>query len=213
MSTIEDFKNAPVGATATRDGGLLAIKIGDGERCWLTPVGTYLDDEELMILGYTLDPSAPTTAREALDMAWELAHPVKEGQILPTGARYLQVTSFGLKEYTAERGFRIAPAYVTTIRTVEPLPLPDPKPDWIDAPAVLARLDEWDRDKLDVFTPAHGREGRWARVGTEWTFHWDELTDVTPLYPLAEGTLNGTEAPKGYTPSNSMGLKNEETGA
>ena len=187
MSTIEDFKNAPVGATATRDGGLLAIKIGDGERCWLTPVGTYLDDEELMILGYTLDPSAPTTAREALDMAWELAHPVKEGQILPTGARYLQVTSFGLKEYTAERGFRIAPAYVTTIRTVEPLPLPDPKPDWIDAPAVLAVHEShtkpsiwgkhWDQETLSEF---------YQSALTAETAHWSELHDVTPLYPEGE---------------------------
>lgn len=175
MNTIEDFKNAPFAATATRDDGLLAIKIGDGERRWLTPLGTYLYDDELAILDYTLHAPAPTTAREALDLAWELAHEAKEGQVVPKGTRFLEVTGTGLKEYTAQTDFKSSPEFAH-IRTFNPLP--DPEPDWLDAPAVIATTIGNDNHR----TFMNVGNSRWRTIG-EKSYHWNELTDVTPLYP------------------------------
>lgn len=185
MSTIEYFKNAPVGATATHNpSGGRAMKTDDVERRWMLPNGLDASDEEMEQLGYTLDQPAPTTAREALDLAWELAHPVKEGQVLPEGTRYMTASNSGVKEYTAPCDVIIRSEYAMVTRTVEPLPVPEP--DWLDAPAVIAHVEDHNLQGTAVFSPAHGREGRWARVGAVWTFHWDELRDVTPLYPKGQ---------------------------
>ena len=54
MSTFEDFKNAPVGATATHADGSRAMKIE--EWVWVAEDRTYYDDKEMVLLGYTLDP-------------------------------------------------------------------------------------------------------------------------------------------------------------
>ena len=114
------------------------MKTDDDEWSWLAPTDTHYDAEQMEDWGYTLDPSAPTTVREALDLAWELAHPVREGHVIPVGVwlvdrRYNKTTvekntffNISVDEWGAKN-----------IRTLEPLP--DPKPDWIDAPAVLAR--------------------------------------------------------------------------
>ena len=56
MSTIEDFKNAPVGATATYGRVGRAMKLGDGEQRWILKNGRYVDDKEMEFWGYTLDP-------------------------------------------------------------------------------------------------------------------------------------------------------------
>lgn len=45
--------------------------------------------------GYGAHPR-PRTAREALDLAWELAHPVEAGQTLPDGTRFLMRDEYGL---------------------------------------------------------------------------------------------------------------------
>ena len=135
--------------------------------------------------GYTLDVPAPMTAREALDLAWALGHEVSLGQVIPEGARYLTYSNSEVKEHTAQHDVKIRFPHATVIRTVEPLP--DPEPDWIDAPAVLASVD--DHDELGerikgVFYPVIAN--RWTRAGTNWTFHWNELRDVTPLYPKGQ---------------------------
>ena len=187
MSTIEDFKNAPIGATAIRKDRLMAIKIGDGERYWLTPVGTYLDDEEMMILGYTLKQIIPTTAHEALDLAWDFAHEVKPGQVIPKGTRFLEVTGTGLKEYTAQTDFKISPVVAPRIRTLEPLP--EPEPDWIDAPAVMARVHNWHScADPQVFTryDFEGEPSKWVCNEEKTEFNWIDLVDVTPLYPKGQ---------------------------
>ena len=181
MSTVEDFENAPVGATATRADGHRAMKIDDGEQRWIIRTGLYMDDEELMILGYTLKPPAPTTAREALDLAWDLAHEVKEGQVIPKGAQYLEYYSSGMEEYTAGCDFKITPALAPLVRTLEPLP--DPEPDWIDAPAVLAYgpatnlLQVWVKDNQDT--------GYYKTI-TNRSVHYVALNDATPLYPKGQ---------------------------
>lgn len=184
MSTIKDFENAPVGATATHKvTGSRAMKINDGGQYWITPRRDYLSDEDMGLRGFTLDPSAPVTASEALDLAWELAHEVKPGQVIPADTRFLQNSSSGLGEHTAELDITITPAFAIDIRTF--VPLPDPEPDWLDAPAVLASHPLCaDTEPIGLWIPASG-EGMW-----EWPFqqgefkaHWSELEDVTPLYP------------------------------
>lgn len=190
MSTVEDFEKAPVGAIATHDDGSKAMKMGDIERRWVTSNGVHLDDEEVEHRGYTRDPlwPAPATAREALGLAWELAYPVKDGQVIPDGTQYLEFCISGLRGNTAMCDFVTIPGRAP-IRTLDPLPvpLPVPLPDWLDAPAVLAHVDDHNLQQPAVFTPT-GAPGRWSTAGTEWTYHWSELRDVTPLYP------NGQEA-------------------
>ena len=122
---------------------------------------------------------APKTAWEALDLAWDLAHPVKEGQVIPKGTRYLEVTLSGLRERTASGDRKITPE-LATVRTLDPLP--DPEPDWLDAPAVLAtHKDSHDRLSPSVWTRDPIDSDRW--VTGPFSAHWSELTDVTPLYP------------------------------
>lgn len=181
MNTIKDFEKAPVGATATHKvSGSRAMKINDGDQYWITPMGNYLSDEEMGLRGFTLDPTAPATAREALDLAWELAYEVKPGQVIPQGTQFLQGFSSGLGEYTAERDFEITPAYVSDIRTLDPLPIPEP--DWLDAPAVLATMDCCLGQ--DVWVPS--TSGNWKCADHGCDCHWSELENVTPLYPKEE---------------------------
>lgn len=181
MSTVEDFKNAPVGATAThKTMGIRVMKVNDGDQYWIVQSGGYLSDEEVALRDFALDLLAPSTAREALDIAWELAHEVKPGQVIPEGNQYLEVTQFGLKEYTAQRDSELALSYVPVVRTVEPLP--EPKPDWIDAPAVLAETSMCPDRK--VWVPESG--GVWKCSCCRDELHWCDLVDVTPLYPKGQ---------------------------
>ena len=185
MIKIEDFKNTPVGETATRDLRNWVMKADNGEPRWIIRTGLYMDNEEIERQGYALKPPAPESAREALALAWELAHPVKEGQTIPKGTRYLEAHNSGLGEYTAHLDFKISPELAPTTRTLDPLP--DPKPDWIDAPAVLAVHEShtkpsiwgkhWDQETLSEF---------YQSALTAETAHWSELHDVTPLYPKGQ---------------------------
>ena len=178
MSTVEDFENAPSEATATHKvTGSRAVKIVDD--CWLLSNGFYVDDEEME--NYTLDTPAPTTAREALALAWDLAHEVKEGQVIPRGTQYLEFNGYGVRQCTASRDMKVSPGLVPLCRTLEPLP--DPEPDWLDAPAVIAHVDAPNVQPTSVFVPTGTHPDRWGRFDSEWTFHWNELRDVIPLYP------------------------------
>ena len=183
MIKIEDFENAPVGATATRADGHRAMKINDGVRGWIAPKDSYLSDKGMAHFGYTLDPTVPATAREALDMglnvAWDLAHEVKEGQVIPEGAWLVERRD---NKITVEKNtffdITVDEWGAENIRTVEPLP--DPKPDWLNAPAVLAYgpatnlLQVWVKDNQDT--------GYYKTI-TNRSVHYVALNDVTPLYP------------------------------
>ena len=181
MSTIEDFENAPVGATATRNTtGSRAVKTYEDKWSWVPLNGFYSEDTEMAKQGCTLDPPAPTTAREALDLAWELAHPVKEGQIIPKGTRYLQRVEGDLREYTEYRDTAISKGRSILVRTLD-LP-PDPLPDWLDAPAVIA-TPGWGPDR-EVWVPKSG--GYWKCPCCRTDSHWTDLRDVIPLYPKGQ---------------------------
>lgn len=125
MSTIEDFENAPVGATATH-GGSRAMKMDGPKRYWVLQNGLRLNDKEMEHWDYTLDPFnrvSPTTAREALDLAWELAHPVKEGQTIPDATRLVLRDDYGLlREDEVIGGWRHLTPPTDNIRTLDPIP-------------------------------------------------------------------------------------------
>ena len=177
MNTIEDFKNAPVGATATHALASRAMKTNNGDGGWVTPSGNYFSDEGMVNWGYTLDRPAPTTAREALDLAWELAHEVKSGQHIPEGTHLLDHPDHdNLSAYTTKVGFIVNAQEALSIRTLEPLP--DPEPDWVDAPAVLATTVDNDNHRTFV----NVGNNRWRTIG-EKSYTWTDLTNVTPLYP------------------------------
>ena len=181
MNTIEDFKNAPVGATATHALASRAMKTNNGDGGWVTPSGNYFSDEGMVNWGYTLDRPAPTTAREALDLAWELAHEVKSGQHIPEGTHLLDHPDHdNLSAYATLVGFTITARESLSIRTLEPLP--DPEPDWLDAPAVLAATSMCPEQK--VWIPESG--GVWKCSCCRDELHWYELVDVTPLYPKGD---------------------------
>lgn len=180
MSTIEDFRNAPVGTTATHHNGSRAMKIDGIERCWILKEGVYFSDEQMEYWCWNLDPAptVPTTAREALELAWELAHEVKGGQVIPEGARYLTSSGSGVKEYTAQHDVKIRSSHATVIRTVDPLP--EPLPDWLDAPAVLATCG---CRGIELWHPHESKDGLWASSARGEYALWSTLRDVTPLYP------------------------------
>ena len=182
MSTVEDFENAPVGATAIHPLGSRAMRVDAVAPSWIAQNVVYLDDGEMVHEGYALEPLAPTAAREALDLAWVLAHEVKPGQVIPEGARYLRLRDGEINAYTAIHNVKIRSSHATVTRTLDPLP--DPEPDWIDAPAVIAVHDSytkpsiwskhWDQERLAEY---------YQSALTAGSAHWSELRDVTPLYP------------------------------
>lgn len=179
MSTIEDFKNAPIGATASStETNARYIKSSDR---WLLFDGRgdwRVDEYDLESEGFMLDPTDPTTAREALDLAWNLAHEVKAGQVIPAGTRYLERRNSELREYIAFHDMNPKSGVREWVRTLDPIP--DPEPDWLNAPAVLANDH---RDRLVIFFPVADRDKYWQSAQTGIHYHWSYLTNVTPLYP------------------------------
>ena len=185
MSTIEDFRNAPVGATATHADGGRAMKIDAVAPSWITPWRSYLSDGQMGLCDYTLDSFEPRPAsvREALDLAWELAHEVKEGQVIPKGTRYIsRFRGGGLATFTASIDWASSPRDAENIRTLDPLPDPETEPDWLDALVVLATCE---CRGMELWQPHNKKDGTWecAHCGLE--LHWSELVDVTPLYQNA----------------------------
>lgn len=117
----------------------------------------------------------PATAREALDLAWDLAYEVKEGQVIPEGTRYLEFSSLGLKEYVAERSFKISSSeLVSMLRTLEPFP--DQEPVWLDAPLVIATGCWCPRGFWEPET-----DGDWKCVRCQVIRHWSGLRYVVPF--------------------------------
>lgn len=70
-------------------------------------------------------------SKGALDLAWELAYPVKEGQTIPRGTKYLERHNGVLREYTAFHDMIPKAGEGEWIRSQDTLP--DPKPGWLGA--------------------------------------------------------------------------------
>lgn len=123
--------------------------------------------------------NGPKTAQEALERAWDLAHPVKAGQTITSGTRYLHRSDL----YPISAGVVVIERQASlndeaTFRTLDPLPEPEARPEWTNAPAVLAFY-------LDYGCLLFERENE---TGTQWVrnnkvYHWYELEDAVPLYP------------------------------
>ena len=181
MSTIQEFENAPIGATATAPNGDIALNTGRFAFDWAVydPRGGFCGLRRSADMGgFTLNPAAPTTACEALDLAWELAYPVKEGQVIPAGTRYLEIHNTELRETSLPRDIRVSHGLVPKVRTIDPLP--DPKPGWVDAPAVVAFVKGRVGDP-QVFSRGNETGTQWVRDSK--VYHWYELIGVVPLYP------------------------------
>ena len=191
MSTFEDFENAPVGATAKKEVGLVAIREGDKTDYypWMcTTYGDWLSNDDLAERGYTLERPVPTTAQEAFDLTWILAYPVKEGQVIPEGMRYIRRYQSGdLATFISNESW--TPRHIDKVRTQDPLP--DPEPYWLDAPAVLAHTDNDDTRR--VWTACN--DGQWASTRHTYTRHWQGLRDVTPLYPKEDVEPGKSDTP------------------
>ena len=179
MSTIQDFEDAPLGATATHPDGRRAVGTFDydGER-WYATDYDWLTDEDMVKQGYTLDPALapiPGTVGGALDLAWELAHPVKEGQVIPKGAKWMKKVAGNVQESKMTRDYTITITDTFILRTHEPLS----DPEWLDAPAVLAAMDDCSWQK--VWLPS--TPGHWECTCCGVDRHWSKMSDVTPLWP------------------------------
>lgn len=187
MSTIEEFEKAPVGSTA-RKGKQRYIKTDspNDDLPWSVFAGggdslMLRDNQDLADLGFTLDPVAPTTSREALDLAWDLAYEVREGQVIPKGTRYLGRHSEPLQEYTATDDIEIVSWLVGTVRTHEPLP--DPGPGWLDAPAILADCRYCDDSGHQVLHKPNINGSHWECTVCLTTTGYKSLENVVALYP------------------------------
>lgn len=184
MNTVEDFKNAPLGATATSEAtGVRAMKMGDGKTHWVFPRGSDTSDEQMAYWGYTLDPlePTPTTAREALDLAWELAYEVKEGQVVPVGTEFFYRNAHKVK--VAEFSFKITASMARNHRALDPLL--GPEPDWLDALAVFAYCGYCSHEDYGPQITLHGTDldgQKWKCTECQTTTDWNELSQVTPLY-------------------------------
>ena len=69
-----------------------------------------------------MSTTPPTSAQEALDLAWELGHPLKEGQHIPEGTRLLDRSYRNdLSAYATQANITINAREALTIRTLDPL--------------------------------------------------------------------------------------------
>ena len=181
MSTLEEFEDAPLGATATHPDGRRAVGTFDyvEGRWYATDYGWYTDGE-MAKQGYVLDPlpePGPENSIDAFGFAWNLGHPVKEGQVIPDGTKWMKKVGGNVQESTMTRDYTVTANDTYILRTHEPLP--NPLPDWLDAPAVLAAMDDCSWQK--VWLPS--RIGRWRCTCCGVDRHWSKMSDVTPLYP------------------------------
>ena len=126
----------------------------------------------------------PNTAREALSLVWELAYPLKEGHKGEPGTELIaRFKDDDFRIYRALEPFDgDSVQRWAEVRALDPLP--EPEPDWIDAPAVKARVKGY--PVLFTWIPVDGpQHHRWHSPvkGQGETYDWQDLTDVTPLWP------------------------------
>lgn len=127
----------------------------------------------------------PKTAREALALAWELGHRLKDGQLIPAGTECMVRFEDGdIRSYTTQTDdtARSSKYPGRETRTFEPLP------EWLSAPAVHATCG---CHGIELWQPNSAKDGLWVSMSGEYA-HWTSLRDVTPLHAPQEDDLKGS---------------------
>ena len=122
---------------------------------------------------------APTTARGALDLAWELGHRLKDGQLIPAGTECMVRFEDGdIRSYTTRTDDTAQESKYPgrETRTFEPLP------EWLSAPAVHATCG---CHGIELWQPHNAKDGMWVSMSGEYA-HWTSLRDVTPLHTMPQ---------------------------
>lgn len=126
---------------------------------------------------------AVTTAREALDAAWELAHPAPKGTIIPAETPLVTRGPEGITFIDEGYNFttRVNGLGDTECRTLTPLPEPEPEPEpWEESDYCFANGNFYKRLR-HVYAPF------WRRVGSETTYFKETMTKLDPRPVTIEG--------------------------
>lgn len=124
-----------------------------------------------------------TTAREALDAAWELAHPAPKGTIIPAETPLVTRGPEGITFIDEGYNFttRVNGLGDTECRTLTPLPEPEPEPEpWEESDYCFANGNFYKRLR-HVYAPF------WRRVGSETTYFKETMTKLDPRPVTIEG--------------------------
>ena len=134
--------------------------------------------------GYPFTPCiVVTTAREALDAAWELAHPAPKGTIIPAETPLVTRGPEGITFIDEGYNFttRVNGLGDTECRTLTPLPEPEPEPEpWEESDYCFANGNFYKRLR-HVYAPF------WRRVGSETTYFKETMTKLDPRPVTIEG--------------------------
>lgn len=123
--------------------------------------------------------NGPKTARAALALAWELAHRLKDGQLIPAGTECMVRFEDGdIRSYTTRTDDTAQESKYPgrETRTFEPLP------EWLNAPAVHATCG---CHGIELWQPHNAKDGLWMSMSGEHA-HWTSLRDVTPLHTMPQ---------------------------
>ncbi|MCT1710230.1 hypothetical protein [Dermabacter hominis] len=124
-----------------------------------------------------------TTAREALEAAWELAHPAPKGTIIPAETPLVTRGPEGITFIDEGYNFttRVNGLGDTECRTLTPLPEPEPEPEpWEESDYCFANGNLYKRLR-HVYAPF------WRRVGSETTYFKETMTKLDPHPVTIEG--------------------------
>lgn len=124
-----------------------------------------------------------TTAREALDVAWELAHPAPKGTIIPAETPLVTRGPEGIAFIDEGYNFttRVNGLGDTECRTLTPLPEPELEPEpWEESDYCFANGNFYKRLR-HVYAPF------WRRVGSETTYFKETMTKLDPRPVTIEG--------------------------
>lgn len=137
--TPEDFADVPWGGMASTECGRRAVRVpempGDPQPWSEKGKVRWHTDEEMAADGGWRIILPVTTAREALDAAWELAHEPEDG-IIPAGAAYLVRSPRGGTPVSSDAGVDLKAINGIGERRLLDPPKPKPEP-WEIAPYVI----------------------------------------------------------------------------
>lgn len=139
--TAEDFANVPWDGMAVHKDGDRAVRIPEGQwdkLCWSIGNLERWRSDEFMAKegGWTILPTV-TTAREALDAAWELAYEPEDG-VVPEGSQHLARPHGGGFPASVLAGTDMKAVNASCERRLLDPPEPKPEPEpWETSPYVI----------------------------------------------------------------------------